>query len=100
VGAVSVEVGVTSFGGDHCSTNQRSYFTAVPPIYNWISGVVQNAGSSLPHAPSSSGGTTGGYRGRTSQNRNVSFTVSGGKVRSFSIVVGDRCPDGHVLNVH
>jgi hypothetical protein len=29
----------------------------------------------------------------------VSFAISGGKAGSFNIVIGDRCPDGHILAV-
>jgi hypothetical protein len=42
---------------------------------------------------------TGAYRGTTSQNRAVSFTLLSRGVTEFKIVVLDKCPDGHTLKV-
>ena len=52
---------------------------------------------SLAVAAGALGARTGGYKGTTSQRQHVSFRLSGGAVQSFTIVVLDKCPDGHTL---
>ena len=42
---------------------------------------------------------TGGYKGKTSQNRVVSFKLSATAVTNFKLVINDRCPNGLTLDV-
>jgi hypothetical protein len=41
----------------------------------------------------------GSYSGKTSQRQSVRFGISGGAVHHFKIIVNDKCPDGHTLQV-
>jgi hypothetical protein len=40
---------------------------------------------------------TGAYKGKTSQNQVVTFKLSSRAVSNFTVVINDRCPDGHTL---
>jgi hypothetical protein len=44
--------------------------------------------------------SSGRYRGRTSQQQVVSFTLSPTQVTGFHLTILERCPDGHTLRVH
>ena len=41
----------------------------------------------------------GAYRGTTSQKQKVSFRFRAGAIRNMTLVIQDRCPDGHILAV-
>ena len=41
----------------------------------------------------------GGYRGKTSQRQTVSFRIASGAVHNFTIIINDKCPDGHTLAI-
>jgi hypothetical protein len=46
------------------------------------------------------GATTTRYSGKTSQNRRISFTLSGGYIKNFQYHIDDKCPGGKLLFVH
>ncbi len=50
-------------------------------------------------APAALSAVAGGYSGKTAQGENVTFRFSGGAVRKFTIVIRDKCPDGHILRI-
>jgi Trypsin len=49
-----VEIGLTSRGPTDCNTYTADYFTAIAPLYPWISGWIQAVAPSSPPPPTSS----------------------------------------------
>lgn len=71
------------------------------PIRRWGGSVAGVAVLAVSGAAVASAAVAGSYSGRTTQKQRVSFSLSAKSrsVRSFKIVVLDKCPDGHTLVV-
>ena len=68
-------------------------------VRRWGMGGAISATLAVGVAAVASGAVAGAYRGTTSQRKAVSFNLGSGEVRNFKIVILDKCPDGHTLQV-
>jgi hypothetical protein len=60
-----------------------------------MSGIVLLLAAALAYSA-----TTRHYKGKTTQKRPISFTVSGTSVTGFAFTIVDRCPHRKILYVH